>query len=160
VSSTATTFAPLAGVARDGYFTPGTKRRAIVLLTDGESRPFNATAVGRALGGTSLVVVRVGDLGDRVYRTDGTPEPYRPDPSAAATVARLASATGGRVATPASAGSALRATLGSGPTALRGRARSTTTLAPWLAALAAVPLILLLVRRRPKVRIAFQTSAN
>jgi Ca-activated chloride channel homolog len=160
VSSTATTFGPLAGVARDGYFAPGTKRRVIVLLTDGESRPFSAGAVGRALGSTSLVVVRVGDQGERVYHADGTPEAYRPDPSAAATVARLASATGGRVATPPSAGSAVRAALGSGPTAARGRERSITALAPWLAGLAAVPLLFLLVRRRPKVQIAFQTSSN
>ena len=161
VSSTATTFGPLAGVARDGYFAPGTKRRAIVLLTDGESRPFSAGAVGRALDGTSLVIVRVGDQGERVYRADGTPEAYRPDPSANQRVAGLASATGGRVATPASAGNAVRAALGSGPTAVRGRERSITALAPWLAGLAAVPLLLLLVRRRwGSPAIAFETGAT
>jgi hypothetical protein len=157
VSSTATTFAPLASVARDGYFTPGTKRRAIVLLTDGESRPFNAGAVGRALDGTSLIVVRVGDASERVYRSDGTPEAYRPDPSAGARVAGLASAAGGRVATPATAARAVSAALGSGPTATRGKERSTTTLAPWFALLALIPLAFLLVRARPKLRIAFQT---
>jgi len=157
VSSIATTFGPLAAVARDGYFTPGTKRRAIVLLTDGESRPFNTGAVGRALGGTALVIVPVGGQDDRVYRADGTPEAYRPDPSAGVRVAALASATGGRVAAPSSAAGAVRAALGSGPTAVRGRERSTTTLAPWLASLAAAVLVVLLVRRRPKVLIAFQT---
>jgi hypothetical protein len=161
VSSTATTFGPLAGVARDGYFAPGTKRRAIVLLTDGESRPFSASAVARALDGTSLLVVRVGNQGERVYRPDGTPEAYRPDPSARATLDGLASTTGGRVVAAASAGNAVRAALGSGPTALRGRERSTTTLAPWLAGLAAIPLLFLLVRRRRgSPAIAFQTGTT
>ncbi len=147
-SSTATTFAPLADVGRKGYFSPGVKKRLVVLLTDGESVPFDANAVADALHGASLVVVRVGNPGERVYRPDGRPEAYRPMQTGA--LETLASATGGRVFGEGStdaAAAAARVALGDGPTAVQGRARKTTPLAPYVALAAALVLLVILRRR-------------
>jgi hypothetical protein len=145
-SATATTFAPLADVGRKNYFGPDARKRVVVLVTDGESVPFDANAVADALHDASLVVLRVGNDGERVYRADGLPEAYRPAPTTA--LDSLASATGGRVLTSTdAAATAARAALGDGPTAVRGRARASTPLAPWIALLAALVLLYILRRR-------------
>jgi Mg-chelatase subunit ChlD len=145
-SSTATTFAPLAEVARKNYFAPDAKKRVVVLVTDGESVPFDANEVADALHDASLVVLRVGSAGERVYRPDGLPEAYRPAPTTA--LDSLASATGSRVLTSTgAAAAAARAALGDGPTAVQGRARSSTPLAPWIALVAALVLLYILRRR-------------
>jgi hypothetical protein len=160
-AGTATTFAPLADVATKGYFTPRVGHRLIVLLTDGESVPFDANAVADAFHGASLVMLRIGGADERVYRQDGRPEVYRPSPARAASLDSLASATGGHVfgehATGPAAATA-RTALGDGPTAVRGRERRTTPLAPWIAAAAGAVLLVLLRRRTfPGGKIALRT---
>jgi hypothetical protein len=147
-SSTATTFAPLADLGRKGYFTPGVKKRLVVLLTDGESVPFDANEVANALHGASLAVLRVGNPDERVYRPDGRPEAYRPAQTTA--LDALASAAGGRVFEEGSTGAAAataRAALGVGPKAVEGRTRKTTPLAPYIAVAAALVLLVILRRR-------------
>jgi hypothetical protein len=153
VNATATTFAPLADVATHGYFSPSAQRRLIVLLTDGEARPFSAAAVARALRagpGASLVLVRIGSGEERVYGPSGRPEVYRPDPQSGAALDGLAAAAGGRVFAENDLGdaeAAMRSALGSGPSAPRGREPRTTPLAPYVAGAAVLPLLFVLRRR-------------
>jgi hypothetical protein len=142
----ATTFSALTAIPGSGFFAPSTTRPIVVLLTDGESGPFDAGALGRALEHERLLVVSVEGANDRVYGANGKPEThYRPDPAAPAVLASLASATGGRVSSDAAAASArLRTLAGTGPTtSATARERQETTLAPFLALAALLPLALL-----------------
>ena len=149
----ASTFAPLADVASQGYYTPAARRRLLVVLTDGESRAFSASAVARALRsgpGVSLILVRVWADDERVFGPSGQAESYRPDTQSALALAGLAAATGGRVFAARDMGAAAafaRSALGRGPTTARGRETRTTPLAPYLAAATLVPLLFVLRRR-------------
>ena len=149
----ATTFAPLADLATQGYFAPGARRRLLVVLTDGETHAFSAAAVARALRsgvGVKLAVVHVWAGGERVFGRSGQPESYRPDPQSGLPLANLAAAAGGRVFGEHDLGAAesyTRSALGTGPTTARGHAVRTTPLAPYLAATALVPLLFVLRRR-------------
>jgi hypothetical protein len=153
IAVNATTLAPLADAATQGYYTPAARRRLLVVLTDGESQAFNAAAVARALRsgpGVSLVLVRFWAAGERVFGSSGQPESYRPDPESEVALAGLAAATGGRVFGEDDLGAAAafaRSALGSGPTTARGRELRTTPLAPYVAAAALVPLLFVLRRR-------------
>ena len=84
----ATTFGALAGIPRANYFAPRAHRRVVVLVTDAESRPFDAGRLRDALrrgDGTGLVVLPLGTGSDRIWGRDGTAEPdFRPEPTAAA----------------------------------------------------------------------------
>jgi F420-0:gamma-glutamyl ligase len=124
------------------------KRRVVVLLTDGESAPFNPGAVAASLRPAGLVVVRFWRAGEAIA---GEPA-YRPDPTGEATLAALAAAAGGRVfgeGDIGAAGAAIRAKLGSGPTArVTTRRREETALAPFVVLAALVPLGLFVRRRR------------
>ncbi|MDX6543648.1 MAG: hypothetical protein QOK32_1251 [Gaiellaceae bacterium] len=149
----ASTFAPLADVASEGYFTPAARRRLLVVVTDGDSRAFNVSALARALRagpGISLILIRVWAQGERVFGPSGQPEAYRPDPQSGVALAGLAAAAGGRVfAARDTAGAAAfaRSALGSGPTTARGSETRTTPLAPYVAAVSLVPLLFVLRRR-------------
>jgi hypothetical protein len=150
VAVTATTFAALAGLGRQGYFAPTARRRLVVLLTDGESQPFSPAAVARGLRGASLLTIQVWDADERVYGPNGRVEPYRPDDASTSTLAGLAAAAGGRAFSEdeaAAAASAARAALGAGPTSVREARPRTTPLAPYVAAAAVFPLLVVLRRR-------------
>jgi len=146
----ATSFGALAAIPGSGYFQGSAKRRAIVLLTDGETAPYEANAVAKALGGnprTNLLTVQLWRRNESIYRPSGRTDPnYRPDPASKEQVASLASATHGRVFNDGDLGGAARALetmLGSGSTKAEGHTRSTHPLAPYLAVLALVPLALI-----------------
>ena len=149
----ATTLAPLADVASQGYYAPNATRRLLVVLTDGESRAFSVSALARALRaspGISLILIRVWAEGERVFGPSGQAEPYRPDPQSALALAGLAAATDGRVFAARDVGAAAafaRSALGRGPTTARGRETRTTPLAPYVAAATLVPLLFVLRRR-------------
>ena len=153
IAVNATTLAPLADVATQGYYLPAARKRLLVVLTDGESQSFSAAAVARALRfgpGASLILVRIWAEGERVFGPSGQPESYRPDPESGPALAGLAAATGGRVFAEGDLGAATqfaRSTLGTGPTTARGRELRTTPLAPYVAAAALVPLLFVLRRR-------------
>ena len=147
----ATSLGALADISAGGFFAPTARHRVLVVLTDGESKPYDQGSVVASLTASapiSLVVVRLGSFRDRVY-SGGKPDPaYRADPAAAAQLSALARAAGGTVFTDAtSAGKAARGALGTGPTAVRGEAPKPVTLAPWFVLAALVPLILLALRR-------------
>lgn len=144
-----TSFEALGAVPDANIFDASARRRLLVVLTDGESRAFDAGAVGRSLASAriGLVLVRVGNPSERVF-SNGRPEGrYVPDPLAAETLDQLAAAAGGRAVAETDAGGAARAGrdfLGSGPTAARGRGERLITLGPYLALLALLPLAYLL----------------
>jgi hypothetical protein len=149
----ATTFTALADIPASGFFDNTAKRRTIVLLTDGESGPFDPGSLGRSLSGIGVVVVRFWNAGESVFAPSGRPETaYRPDPAAPAELDALAAATGGDRAfgesNLAAAAARLRSLIGTGPTtAVVARERRETPLAPFIALAALVPLALLIVRR-------------
>ncbi|MCW2965886.1 MAG: hypothetical protein JWO17_3138 [Actinomycetia bacterium] len=146
VNTVATTFDALQQVATEGFFAPGARKRAVIVVTDGESRPFDPRTVASALAahGIRLGLVRVGSGADRVRRPDGTPEAnFRPDPQGARlSISRLAAAA--QAPTGPGAGAVLARSLGSGPSSVIGLQPRTRTLAPLPALLALVPLVLLL----------------
>jgi hypothetical protein len=166
VSTVATTYAPLAALVRDGFFSPAATHRTCVLVTDGESRgdvgPVSALARGR---GCRLVVVRVGSPSERIYGANGKVEAgYRPESGAAATVAQLARAAGGAAFSAGdlgAAGTALKAAADVGPSRRAGVAETTHSLGPFLAALAILAVALTLVRPyRRIVRELFTSSGQ
>jgi hypothetical protein len=161
-----TSFLPLGALAGQGYFRRLTKHRLVVLLTDGESGPFFAPSLGEALNPTtpplpsqralleapvSLTVVRVGSSTDRVYDADGTVEAaYRPDVRAPTVVEGLAQAARGHAFDSgqlADAEATLRKQVGSTHASLRGTRTKTTTLAPYVAFAALIPLAFLFRQR-------------
>lgn len=139
----ATTFAALDDIASGNYFAPGTTRRLVVLLTDGESAPIDPGAIARALPpsrGYRFLAVRFWRDGEAVYDADGKVErAYRPDPLGGAVLDGLASAAGGRTFEENGIGAAqgyLRRAAGSGPTTVaRGVTVSRQPFAPYLAGL-------------------------
>lgn len=152
VSVRATTFTALDAIPESGFFATTAKRRAIVLLTDGESSPFDPGALGRSLARTGVVVVRFWSAGESVFGPSGRPEPaYRPDPAAPAALDALAAATGGRAFGEGDLGAAearLRTLLGTGPTTpVVGRTHRETALAPFVALAALAPFVLFVWRR-------------
>ena len=150
---TVTTFDALAAVSKDAYFTPGTRRRLLVILTDAESRDFDVTLLRSTLGpaaGMRTLLVRIGSTRERVYGREGLPEAdYRPE-ATAQTVRRFVEATGGRAFGEADVGtavSAVRAAVGHGPRVRTGSFSSSTDLAAFFVLAAIAPLGLLIRRR-------------
>jgi hypothetical protein len=150
----ATTLGALAGVARNGTFAPSARKRVLVVVTDGESRPYDIAELSQALArrpGTALVVIHVWGRGEAIFRPSGAREGgYRPDPASRAQLEALARATGGAVfseGSTAAAAAHVRSVLGAGPTEPAGRTTRVQTLAPYIALLALLPLGIVLWRR-------------
>jgi hypothetical protein len=152
-SRIATTFGALASVARNGYFRPADRHRAILVISDGESRAFDASSLARVLAarpGVQVVAVRVGGSGDRLYGRGGRPGGgYRADTARARrAMSELASSSGGRVVgSGAEAAAALRNVLGSGPTRATGTASDGRGLAPFIVLISLLPLAYTLLGR-------------
>jgi hypothetical protein len=163
-----TSFGPLSFVRGEGYFGPLAKHRLIVLLTDGESAPYDPAATAAALtqpsnaapfsglvtqtdAPISLVIVRIGSPSDHIYAQDGTIDPaYRAEPHAAEIVSTLAAQTHGGAYSASSLGSAegaMRRMLGAGKEVARGSHTTTVGLARYLA-LAALAAAAIVVWRR------------
>jgi hypothetical protein len=167
---TGTSFGTLSRLRDEGFFSPTTKQRFAILLTDGESGPFEADALGSALARTiipyqipgrppvgqpeppvSIFIVRVGNGNDRIYNADGSIEAtYRPDPRASIIVRTLADAANGHAGSAgqlSATAAALRKAVGSGHSSLQGVKPKTITLAPYVVLLAFAPLALIIRRR-------------
>jgi hypothetical protein len=143
----ATAFSALSALGTEGFFTGAQRHRAIVLLTDGESQPFDARAVAQSLR-ARVIVERIWDASERIYTGFRIDASYRPDPQSATLAADLASATGGHVASsPAGAADAARQALGAGASRPLASGTRRTPLAPWISLAAVLPLGLLLRRR-------------
>lgn len=155
-SVVATTFGALGAIDTQNYFSPSAKERLVVVLTDGESRAFDATRVAAALGegrGVHLVLVRVWKPAEAVYDAGRREPGYHENPAGGALVRSLADAAGGKAFGEGqlqAAGRAERAALGSGPTVSAGKSERTRTLAPFVALAALLPLLLVVGRRPPR----------
>ena len=147
----ATTLAALGAMGTQNYFPPTARHRLAVVLTDGESRPFDARQVARALAtgpGVRLVLVHVSAPGEAVYDGNQPEAGYRESPSSSAELATLAQATGGALVGEHALSSAIRAereALGDGPTVVSGTVRKTQTLAPYVVLVSLLSLLVLLV---------------
>ena len=148
----ATTFEALAGLAQENFFSAGSTKRAVVVLTDGESRDFDAGPLIEELANEAieLYFVRFWSPDERVWQPSGVAEPYRPDASSEALLASLADRP--RVSAFAESEldrvvSAIERFFGDGPLVASAVDREATPLGPWLALAAAIPLAALLVRR-------------
>jgi hypothetical protein len=148
----ATDYGALDALARDNYYAPRSARRLAVLLTDGESKPFDRPFLVRRLSraGIGLLVVRFWAPGERVFAADGSPEAYRPDPGAGQELDRLAAGfAGGTVfaeADRAALAAAARRSLSTGPAVETGETVRAVAVGPYVALAAALPLALLLLR--------------
>jgi von Willebrand factor type A domain len=148
----ATAFGALADLGRQNFFGRDARARAAVVLTDGESIPFNLGELRGPLvaGHVSLFFVHLWDENDRVYDARGRLERYRPVRTSRGVVDRIAREVGGGVYGEPDVDRALAAVqekLGAGPVAPRGRELVAVALAPYAAAAALVPLALVLIRR-------------
>ncbi len=147
-----TALGALSALATNNFFAEGTRRRLVVVLTDGESLPVDAGTMRARLFRARIVpfFVHVWGPDERVFTPGGAVERYRPDPGSRPLLDDLAAALGGRVFResegPALAAAA-RSVLGSGPTGPQGRELSSLQLAPYAAAALLLPLGLLLWRR-------------
>jgi len=148
-AAVATNYAALDNIATGNYFGPRVRRRVIVLLTDGESNPFDPGLLAHQLGihaGYRFLAIRFWNRNEAVFDADGRPEPgYHPDPTGRVLLAQLAAALGGRSfeeSQTSAAASYLRQVVGHGSS---GRARQVLgqhALAPYLAGLALALLLI------------------
>ena len=149
LTANATDFSALGAVGSDSFFDPSTRHRVVVLLTDGESAPFDVNDLS-SLGGASVEVIRFWHRDERVF-TLGRPEPaYRPDPASKAIVDEVASATHGHAFSESEvtqAAAAIRRAVGTGPT--KGTVVTThrTPIGTWVALASIVPLAIVFGRR-------------
>ncbi|HEX4035534.1 MAG TPA: vWA domain-containing protein [Solirubrobacteraceae bacterium] len=155
-----TNYTALSDIATGNYFAPGVKRRVIVLLTDGESNPFNPGALADQLGGRQgyrFLAIRFWNQDEAVYDANGRPEPaYHPDPTGRVLLDELALALGGRAFEESgtqAAASYLRTIVGTGPTAGTRRILGQEALAPYVVGVALALLLVIvlppgLLRRR------------
>ncbi len=150
----ATDFGSIAALATDNYFSRESARRLVIVLTDTETRPFDADEVRETLeeAGVAVILVRLWSSEDRIYLANGREDPaYQPDRSSDSSVAHLASmAPGGRVFGESefdAIAAAVRAYAGDGPTAVSRERERLTSVAPYLILAAGVPLAFLIVRR-------------
>jgi predicted alpha/beta-hydrolase family hydrolase len=149
----------LASIPGAGYFDPAARHRVVILLTDGETRPYDSAGVSKQYGApprASLIAVRFWRADEAIYRTATRADPsYRPDPASAQQLAGLAAVTGGRVFQEgelAASIAAIRGALGSGPTREVGRVQRIDPLAPYVALLALLPLAFLFSSRAGRGR--------
>jgi hypothetical protein len=149
---TATALGALGALGTQSFFSPGPRHRIAIVLTDGESRPFDAGATAQALRGVTPIFIRVGSTSEQVFDAGGHPEPaYHPEASSSEELAALAEATRTQAFGEGDLGAAVRAvrvSLGRGPTQREGLTVSTRALAPYAALAALVPLLLLLAEGR------------
>jgi hypothetical protein len=138
----ATTFSELSEVVSQTFFSRTARKRVLVVLSDGETRPFDARGTLAALrrAHTTPVLVRFWKADERIPH-----ETYRP--SQADELRRLRAAgwpAFGEGRTEAVL-ERIREAVGSGPTTHVGFGRRETTIAPAIALASLAPLLLVLV---------------
>jgi hypothetical protein len=150
-STYATYYDVLAGIPQRRYFSRTATKRVLVVLTDGESRPFGSQ-LGPAFPGKppiQTVLVRLGNRNERIYST-GEAEGYVPAKNSEATIARVADLMGGRAFSEddvSAAGDAVVDIVGEGETSDRTIPGARVALMPWVTLAAFLPLGFVLWRR-------------
>jgi hypothetical protein len=153
-TETATDLSTLALLARDNYFRPSSTKRLAVILTDGESVPFDPAVIDEHLAEASVrfLGLRLWSPSERIWDAAGRLEPYRPEAEATAALGRLPRLVGGEVFSENDGPAALAAMqelIGESATVLRGTEEDATRpLGPLVALAAAFPLAFLIARRR------------
>lgn len=145
----ATDLTALAAFARDNYFTPGARKRLLVVLTDGESAKIKAGLAALRRAGIRAIFVQLWDGEESIWRPEGAEPQYRPDPTSRGTLAEAATLVDGAVFDEDDIGGIVtraRAELGRGPTRPREQ-RDLVALMPYVMLAAAVPLAGLLRQR-------------
>jgi hypothetical protein len=148
----ATSFDALASAPELNYFPGKAKKRVLVVLTDGESRPVTEDLAGAYATKPQIqtLFVRFWDESERVYLA-GVPEVgYAPDPSSEAGLAQVAQAMKGEVLQETQAGEVpgrIRELIGDGPTTERAHEGERRALMPWITLLTVFPLAYVLRRR-------------
>jgi von Willebrand factor type A domain len=152
-STRITTLGSIARIASDNFFAPNTRKRLIVVFTDGETKPFTDESLGtifRQPPGVHSIYVRIWGAHERIYDGRRADPLYRPDPLSATYIQQLAETSGGVAV---DAGNfddlvkAARDALGHGPTQVLKNEQRRLELAPYLAGFAFLPLGFLLWRR-------------
>jgi hypothetical protein len=141
-----TTFEPLEETSARRFFSPGVRRRVLVVLSDGETRDFDAGDVLRRLrrSGTTPVVVRFWAAGERIYNGRRPVGSYRAvQPGELATLRAAGWPAFGEEEL-AAAAARIKAAVGSGPSVRVGYDQRETAIAPFVALLAFIPLAALL----------------
>jgi hypothetical protein len=150
-STHATYYDVLAAIPQRRYFSPTAKKRVLVVLTDGESRPFGSQ-LGAAFPDKppiQTVLIRFGNTDERIYTT-AEPEGYVPAKNSEETIARVAHLMGGHAFSEddiSAAGDAVAEIVGEGETSDRTIPGARVALMPWVTLAAFLPLGLLLWRR-------------
>jgi hypothetical protein len=141
-----TTFGPLAEASSRQFFSPAVRKRVLVVLSDAETRDFDAGDVLRRLrrSGTTPVVVRFWEPGERIYNGRRPVGGYRAVQPAELVTLRAAGWPAFAEDELSAAIARVRATVGRGPTAHVSYDRRTTSVAPFVALVAFAPLLLLL----------------
>jgi hypothetical protein len=142
-----TSFDALGAAAGGGFFSPAAKRRLLVVLSDAETRPFDAAGTLRRLRAASVtpVVVRFWRRDERIVHRDGTVEAYRPGQPDELRALRRAGWAAYPERRAAAAVTAIRRQLGNGQLVSAGSVVERTSIAPALALAALAPLLLVLV---------------
>ncbi len=86
----------LGALGTQSFFSPAAKHRVAIVLTDGESRPFDVRATARALAqpGVTPIFVQISSPGEAVYDSTGSRSPPT-TPTRRADARGLAQAAGG-----------------------------------------------------------------
>jgi hypothetical protein len=140
-----TSFDPLKQTALRRFFSPAARKRVVIVLSDAETRPFDARGVLRQLErhGTTPIVVRFWHPGERIFGADGTPTSYH---STQPGELGVLAAAGWKTFDEDAFGAvvrAIRTTIGSGPVARVGYEQRQESIAPVFVLAALAPLLLL-----------------
>ena len=151
----ATNLEGLGRVPEQNYFPKTAKKRVLVVLTDGESQPFENpgtfTDAFQNEPRVETIFVRLRDEDERVFIGGVAEVGYRPIPGAEAHLDQIASMAEGQVLAESEAGELpglVAEILGEdGPTTTREHAGERRALMPWITLLTVFPLGFVLLRR-------------
>lgn len=148
----ATALSALQDIGRLNYFGRDTQRRIALVITDGETVPVDFAAFRDRIvdGRVSLVFVHVWHEREAVFENDAVNEAYKPDPTAIRSLRRVVGAVDGALYTEGQArevAAEIRRLAGDGALAPHGSELRSIALAPHVAAVAFLPLLLVLRRR-------------
>jgi hypothetical protein len=134
------------------YFDESAKRRVAIVFTDGETLPQDLSQLPTLMrqGNIKLYFFRYWRRDERIYDTSGRLKPaYTPDAAFTEPLTAFVRVISSRIFEPGQtheAAAAVRAAIGTGPTATRGRELSSRLLTPYVVLLALLPLAFLLGR--------------
>jgi hypothetical protein len=140
------TFDALDDVAQRDFFGKDVKRRVLVVLSDAETLPFRIRRVLADLdrAGVRTVIVRFWRPDERVYRLDNRPERYRPSAPRELDILRARGWTAYDESEYAGVRQVVAQTVGHGPVHVVALERLDRPIGPYVAALALLPLLVLL----------------